>query len=446
MDCQFYFPKHMELENRLKASHYPVYKIGEKRISTRVVDGPFGTQLKVEDYVDSGVPLIRVSNCRHGEITANEELVYISDQKHSQLSRSEVLPDDVLLTKAGHILGYSAVFPKIFARGNITSHLAAIRLTENVDPQYLADFLTSNLGNSQIYRWGNKATRPELNTDEVRQILVPLPPLDIQQQLVDEMEAARSQRKAKLAEADGLLKGMDGFVLEQLGLSLPPKLETLSFGVTLRDLLSNKRLNANYYNPERMNAISAMQTQHDRYPSKKLGEIADFVRETVQVQPTDAYMGLAGVQTYTGELSGVAEEATGQAFRYQVDDVLFGRLRPYLNKVYRSEQEGLCSTEFHVIRLHKFNQPPILPVYLSSILRSSLILAQTRHMMTGNTHPRIANEDVVDLLIPMPDLATQTKIVDELNRRREMARRLRLEAEQGWQAARVRFEEALLAP
>ena len=36
----------------------------------------------------------------------------------------------------------------------------------------------------------------------------------------------------------------------------------------------------------------------------------------------------------------------------------------------------------------------IIPEYLVAIMRSSLILAQTKHMMTGNTHPRISNDDV----------------------------------------------------
>ena len=46
----------------------------------------------------------------------------------------------------------------------------------------------------------------------------------------------------------------------------------------------------------------------------------------------------------------------------------------------------------------------LLPDFLAAVMRSSIIVAQTRHMMTGNTHPRLANEDVVGLLIPIPDL------------------------------------------
>lgn len=77
---------------------------------------------------------------------------------------------------------------------------------------------------------------------------------------------------------------------------------------------------------------------------------------------------------------------------------------------------------------------------------SRLVLAQTRHMMTGNTHPRLANEDVVNLVVPVPDRKNQEKIAAEVVRRREEARRLRDEARTIWDSAKRRFEEELLGP
>jgi hypothetical protein len=76
--------------------------------------------------------------------------------------------------------------------------------------------------------------------------------------------------------------------------------------------------------------------------------------------------------------------------------VLFARLRPYLNKAWRAERDGACSAEFRVIRI-KEDVPALLLNYLAAVLRSSVVVAQTKHMMTGNTHPRLANEDVVNL-------------------------------------------------
>ncbi len=392
--------------------------------------------------------MIRVSNCRTGEVLEDDELVYISEEKHQELIRSEVLPGDVLLTKAGHILGYTAVLPESMVKGNITSHLVSIRPSGGVIPKFLATYLTSSLGIRQIYRWGNKATRPELNTDEVRKILVPLPSLDTQRLFVAEMEAARAARKQKLAEADALLAGLDAFVLEQLGLKLPKKDKWAVFAVRWGQMRSEQRLNSEYFHPERMSAIRAIQNNRRGVRSARLADIADFVRDLAVVKPSDNYIGLANVQSHTGELVETDDEsAEGQCFVFGENDVLFARLRPYLNKVHRAERAGVSSTEFHVIRVRPATEPrdEVLPDYLATILRSSLILAQTRHMMTGNTHPRLTNEDVVNLVIPIPaDPTIQRTIATEVSQRRKSARQLRETAEAEWEAAKANFERALL--
>ena len=97
--------------------------------------------------------------------------------------------------------------------------------------------------------------------------------------------------------------------------------------------------------------------------------------------------------------------------------------------------DGCCSTEFHVLRVK--DAGAVLPDYLAAALRSRLTLAQTVHMMTGNTHPRLTDDDVRALPIPVPPMPTQRRIVAETQRRRAEARRLRGEAEAGWVAARA---------
>ena len=104
--------------------------------------------------------------------------------------------------------------------------------------------------------------------------------------------------------------------------------------------------------------------------------------------------------------------------------------------------DGCCSTEFHVLRVK--DGEALLPEYLAAILRSRLALSQTVHMMTGNTHPRLTNDDVANLTVPIPPLEMQVRVADEIVRRRDEARRLRGEAEAGWEGAKGWFEGELL--
>lgn len=86
----------------------------------------------------------------------------------------------------------------------------------------------------------------------------------------------------------------------------------------------------------------------------------------------------------------------------------------------------------------------LLPAYLAVVMRTQLIVAQTKHMMTGNTHPRLANEDVVNLLIPLADITNQQRIVDETLAHQTEAARLHVHAEAVWRNACKRFEQQLL--
>ncbi len=157
-----------------------------------------------------------------------------------------------------------------------------------------------------------------------------------------------------------------------------------------------------------------------------LDELVSFQRNQIKT-PSENYLGLSHVQSDTGELTDSMDMAKGTCFTYTAGDILFARLRPYLNKVYLTEMDGCCSTEFHVLRVK--DSKIVLADYLAAVLRTRIVLAQTVHMMTGNTHPRLSNDDVANLRIPIPAIDTQEAIAAEVLRRREEFRRLRAEAD-----------------
>jgi hypothetical protein len=291
--------------------------------------------------------------------------------------------------------------------------------------------------------FGGTAGQQRVPQEFLASLPLPLPSPEIQRALVAEMQAALEARQQKLAQADTLLAGLDAYLLEQLGITPPQEDKRQVYAVRFGDIRATQRLNAEYFHPERILAIRAMRDRQAGLRAERLADIADFVRDLAKVSAEDDYVGLANVQSNTGELvESNDKDGEDACLRFAQGDVLFARLRPYLNKVHRAEKDGVCSTEFHIIRVRPENK--ILPDYLATILRSSLILVQTRHMMTGNTHPRLTNDDVVNLVVPIPDNDVQKVIVAEVNHCRETARQLRAQAAAEWDAAKARFEKKLL--
>jgi type I restriction enzyme, S subunit len=182
-------------------------------------------------------------------------------------------------------------------------------------------------------------------------------------------------------------------------------------------------------------------------PAHRVDAVADFVKDKQKgIRAEDTYIGLANVERDTGELIGGEEEEedlpTGDVVRFKAGDVLFGKLRPYLNKVHLADTDGVCSPEFFVLRPHD----GIRGEYLAAILRSQLTLTQTRHMAGGNTHPRLTPADVHAMFIPVPeDDRVQDEIADAEADNRTDARKLKARAAADWSAAKQRFGDDLVA-
>ena len=440
LDVNYNHPRYELLLTRLKHSPYAVSRIDEFLLS--VAGGATPLKGDASLYASSGVRFFRIMNVYDGEIVEYDQK-FITETVHAdELGRSQLAVDDVLLTITGRV-GSAAVVCSHHLPANINQHIARLRIDSNrCRPRFLSEWLNCPTGLDLSNRPVSGGTRGALDYSAIRNIQVALPEsLAIQDNLVAAMNAARAKRKAKLAEAEALLAGLDGYVLDALGLITPPKGERKVFAVSKSLLGGQSRLNADYFHLERILALRALKHAAQELACPRLAQIVNFIRDQIKT-PGSNYLSLANVQSNTGELVPTVENVTGSCSVFQAGDVLFARLRPYLNKVYAAENDGCCSPEFHVLRVK--DGETLYPEYLAAILRSSLTLAQTRHMMTGNTHPRLTSEDVINLVIPVPKQAIQETIAMEARRRRDEARRLRAEAEAGWHSAKRWFEEQLL--
>lgn len=382
--------------------------------------------IRITDFDDEGIPP------GHEFVTASlvEECYRLEE-------------DDLLFARSGATAGKTYIHngkigPAIFAGYCIRFRFDS----KKVLPEFVYYYTKTNRYKLWVQSIQRPSGQPNINKEEFKAFTIPLPPIDVQRQLVAEVEKAHEIRNRKLQKADKLLSSLDEWLLEKLGLMQVPTDERMFFAVSAVEVRKSYRLNPDYFHPERMKVLRMLQKARKGITARKIDDVVEFHRDICEETTIQNYLGLANVERNSGELVQSKEHAEGQSFYYRENDVLFARLRPYLNKVYRAEREGVCSTEFHVMRVR--SSAKVLPDYLAVILRSRLTLAQTRHMMTGNTHPRLANDDVINLIVPVPSEEVQRSIATDVRRRRKEARLLQGEAATEWDAAKRRFEQALL--
>ena len=398
---------------------------------------------KRADVDPVGLPILRMSNMqpdgwdlrdlKYVELTDNERDLWLLDQGDILFNR----------TNSKELVGKCEVFREpgewVFA-----SYLMRLTVdTGQASPDFVSAYLSSPGGRAQIERESRQIIgMTNINAEEIRTLRIPLPPPKIQAALLAELDAARTARDAGLAAGELALDGLDAFILDELGICLPPPHDDAPFAVSAAALRDGGKIFPNYYNPDRRHAVVEL----NRVGANVLENLAQFVREQRTITTEDqTYVGLANVRSNTGEYIDADEDVGGMVSAFAKGDVLFAKLRPYLNKVWVADRAGVCSPEFHVLRLIQ-DGPVGSPEYLAAVLRSSLTLAQTKRMMTGNTHPRLAPEDVVELVVPTPSPETQRIIAAEVDKRRAEARRRRADARREWALARQTFEEALLEP
>ena len=151
-------------------------------------------------------------------------------------------------------------------------------------------------------------------------------------------------------------------------------------------------------------------------------------------------IGLENIVSDTGRyVPSNEKESISSAFIFRNGQVLFPKLRPYLNKVFLAPFDGLCSTEFHV-----FQGVSVSSEFLTLFLRSQIVVNQTKHLMSGNTLPRLQTEDIEEILIPDVSSELQAKIVREALHRMKDAEELRKRAEAELGVAKRRIEALLL--
>ncbi len=174
----------------------------------------------------------------------------------------------------------------------------------------------------------------------------------------------------------------------------------------------------------------------------RLGEVCSVHRQVVESNSSEArhlpYLSLEHLESDSGRLlrapsEGLDGEGVSTTFRFDKRHVLYGKLRPYLNKVAVPKFEGRCTTELM----------PLLPresvdrEFLGWLLRRPETIQAAMQGVTGSRMPRANMRELLALRIPLPPLEEQKRIVAILNEQIATVERASAAAEAELEAAKV---------
>lgn len=181
-------------------------------------------------------------------------------------------------------------------------------------------------------------------------------------------------------------------------------------------------------------------TTGSEWKKLKLGDVCAIEKEQ-DAHSGLPYVGLEHIQSDSGRFIGSLEPATvkSSTFRFSPQHLLYGRLRPYLNKVLAPEFAGHCSTEIFPIR----PKPFLLRQFLRYWFLQHETVAKIDATSTGARMPRANMNAVLGFEFRLPPLGEQQRIVGILDKAFAAISAAKANTEKNLQNARAAFDNHL---
>ncbi|MFN4851434.1 MAG: restriction endonuclease subunit S [Microcystis sp.] len=142
-----------------------------------------------------------------------------------------------------------------------------------------------------------------------------------------------------------------------------------------------------------------------------------------QVDPRESpysnmlHVGGDNIESGTGEISGCKTPAElsliSGKYLFRKGDILYSKIRPYLNKVSLPDFDGVCSADIYPIRV---NHSCVTPIYMTSILRSKGFLEYAEKHSTRTNIPKINRKALLSFECPLPPLGLQNQFTNSANK------------------------------
>lgn len=319
-----------------------------------------GYAFKPETWSEKGLPIIRIQNLNN----ANAAFNYYEGE----------LPEKYIVNKGDLLISWSASLGAYYWEGDIAylnQHIFKVVFDKSdIIKGFLKYAVEAKL--EDMKRKVHGATMQHIVKKDFDNTIIPIPPLSIQRSIVSELDLLHSVIEKKQEQ----LRALD---------NLAQSLFYQMFGDPITNPMG--------------------------WEIKKLGEVAPVKPCQKEIHSENGLFWLLNldmVESQTGKIiekNMVTKEEIGNSTTsFSPDNVLYSKLRPYLNKVVLPNNYGYCTTELL----------PLLPMsgiltreYLCYLLRSNTFVEYINIKVAGAKMPRVTMNDFRNFPLPLPPLSLQ---------------------------------------
>lgn len=387
------------IKNELLVSSLPNKKL--KHFVREITGGatPLGAK-----YPNFGVPFVRVQNIRANYIDLSD-VVYISEKTHNgELFRSQIKPNDVLLTITGVSYGNSSVSYPEMLPANMNQHSVRISLRETLIPEFLSTFLNCKYGRLQSDSKVTGDTRPALTYNEITNYFIP------EISIIDQLKISEivKQSTSNRLNSQLLYKQATDLLNKELGLNDIVFENKKRYFASFSEVVTTQRLDTTHYQPKFNKLLTHLTTNFD---CNRIGCLVSKNRRGLQ--PNYVSNGLISVVNSKHITSSHLkyddfEKTTIEDFNSSVNaqiikgDILIYTTGAYVGatNVYLSEEKALASNHVNILRL---KDSEIDSTYLALLLNTTVGKIQTEKYIRGSAQAELYPSDIAKFTVPILD-------------------------------------------
>jgi type I restriction enzyme M protein len=337
----------------------------------------------VSEY-HSGIPNLGGEHINLDGTISIENMKFVTENYFKQAKQGVLNDLDILICKDGALTGKVALFKKDnfpFDKGMINEHVFILRTNEFCLQRYLFDMLFSQNGQELLKLNITGTAQGGLNRENLLNIQIPLPPLEIQQKIVSEIEVLEKKEVEAKEKITNDKEKIETLCIETYSKYTKEKLAQLATINPSKTELSNLDINT------KISFIDMPSVSNDGYIANK----------------TDKFYGEIKRGSYT---------------YFREGDIIIAKITPCMENgkcaLATNLTNGLAlgSSEFHVFRA---NNDKIAAKFLFALLNRKSVRIEAEKNMTGTSgHRRVPIAFYENLEIPVPPLPEQQKIVAEI--------------------------------
>jgi len=448
IDPSFYRPEFKILEKAFVDGKYQVKTL--KDIAEKISSG--ATPLSGGDAYtnkEEGIPFIRSGDINADKNINFDDLLYIKEYIHQKkLKSSQLKKGDVLIAIVGATIGQVSLYD-YDKEANINQAIAMVRVNKDINPEYVKEYLLSTVGQNQLNKIKRPVARANINLEEVGSIKIPLPPLSIQNKIVDIMRKAYKEKKRKEDKAKKLLDSIDDFVLGELEIKMPEIKREMVFEV-MSDKVESNRIDAEYWQPF-LGKIEQI-IRRSKYKTQKLKNFITKIHygastSNAYVDSGIPLLRILNLKPNCIDVSDVVylpenfRKELGNAF-VRAGDLLISRSGTVgIVSVVPKEADDFAFGSFMIKFCldNKINKE-FVSVWLNNKLNKLLIEREK----IGAIQRNITINTIENFKIPTPPLAVQNKIAKKVNLIYKESRILQKEASKILENAKEKAEKMIL--